>query len=393
MRFSSRKAQQVLAQDRGDNGLPVSREAGKRAPLILLATFLLLLAMAALGSTLDADPYRSASIDFNAMAAGNVLVLTDLAESAAANAKLHWALEGSEPPDVGMYGYHTVRYFGADADPGQSIFNYYFEHISLIEVRDLLRLQAAAGALPRKEILVQLSHPAIGPHLTARYNGALPTWFLARAIVGGSPKIRDVAALVGARVSGALDWKAILYASFVAVAKCQNKYGIADVSQPSAAGSYTAVQFTQYPWLAALTGALAAKLNSFCADRRLIGWSGDGSSYPRLAPVDDVAAPAFAALDRWSPHDIAAEEDLVLEIAGIAERAGARAVFFVPPQRGTFIDRGGNRLYDRMLSDLPVCVLDYRRNWESEWMVNAGHPGTEFYRVLMADADNRCSGR
>lgn len=383
----------MLAQDREHIGLPSSREADKRAPLISLATFSLLLAMVALGSTLDADPYLSALIDFNAMDAGNVVVLTDLAESAAANAKLHWALEGSEPPDVGMYGYHTVRYFGADADPGQSLFNYYFEHISLVEVRDLLRQQAAAGTLPRKEILVQLSHPAVGPHLTARYNGALPTWFLARAIVRGAPKIGDVAALVGARVSGALDWKAILYASFVAVAKCQNKYGIADVSQPPAASSYTAFHLTQYPSLAALTGGLTAKLNWFCADRRLIGWSGDGSSYPRPAPGNDVAAPAFAALDRWSPHDIAAEEHLALDIAGIAERAGARAVFFVPPQRGAFTDRGGNRLYDRMLADLPVCVLDYRRNWQSDWMVNAAHPGTEFYRVLMADADYRCSGR
>jgi hypothetical protein len=332
---------------------------------------------------------REPPFDFLAMDPGEFVALAGLNRKQEGGLKIGFA-ETYAPPEIGLFGNHIVRYFGADAfgRPGDAelFFNYSYANLTLPETRQLLSHLEKLDRLPERLILVSVTPP----------NADNGHFIIDRGFEGFSDLVmEDVGAgPVGATLAA---WHALLtelHAVFnyntlalsLASSQAEERVGSEESCASGEDSDRARTWIDRLPWTV----------------RRVVEWYRPDPCWYQ----DDYAilrdgritsseggAPPLINQDPLDPEDrglhAGDEAAIVRDLRAIDEigrRSGAPVVFLVTPVYET--DRSDspvNRVLDRALERAPELVVIDDRGLHSDpsLFVDGIHPSARYYRGLV----------
>lgn len=374
----------------------------RRRAIVFLLTCAFLLSTVFVITGLRPVYYDENPVDFAAMRADEYALTSGLSDDGIPRIKLAY-LDQAPPPRVALFGHHIVRSMSRDAFPFDAdtayFFNYYFTHVSLPEVRDMLRYQERTGRLPKELALVYVSHPYIGLQMLTDYRWVLPLEFYLNSISGpdsiSMEKIRFVWDRYLARMQFRLDWKHAAYALITTVLQggCQ-KFGIYRGDE--------GIRSIELPgWITGLKGfGLGSLVNRFahvykqdCQAERIRGLRGDGSFFGpytkhKMASFDAVPADMGA----WSSESVERIRKIAKEIHEIGRRNDLTIAFFIPPLLRKYFPHAGHEHFDELTSLLRadgILVFDHRRLLDTDYFLDDEHVSDRYFRLLIDDLDAR----
>ena len=325
------------------------------------------------------DYYKDHPVDFAAMGPNDYIVTAGMDDTGIPRIKQAY-FESAPPPRIGLYGHHIVQEMSLKAFPFDAdvsyFFNYYVQHISLLETLDLLRFQEEKGKLPASLALIYISHPYYGLSLLTEYRWSMPfQFYLNSAFKFDSlsvQKFRFIWEGYISRLQFRLDWKHLAYGLFnIALGDGCQKYGMYKIGEtPRSIEPPTWIDGLRRLGLGTLVGRFEAVYSQDCGVRRVQGLRGlkqDGTFYGPYEEYPwrgwDVAPPYVG---KWKSEDVQSLHKIVRQIQEIGERNDLDIVFFIPPRLGTYFPNAGHEHFDQVVSLMRadgMVVLDTRRTF------------------------------
>lgn len=339
-----------------------------------------------------APDYRRHEIDMSTMSDTQLILETGLNRADVAAIKLGH-VERSSPYDVLLLGNHQFKYFGESAFGEGSVrprfFNLWYANLSISELADLAEFLADQGKLPRRLLLLQITSPNNdnGMYIVGSNGELLPD---IREFAGEMAdrsvfeQVRDEFSNVVDRVKRMVDYATLVH-SVLGRTQLDRLIDTVDCNPNELVG-----QRDTHGIGTLMSGLLGGDGVDQCNPATWINAFGrDGARLDKYVVADPTldANPLDPQGAYLSVADIPELTADMRRIHVAADRAGATAVFIVPPVYESDRQSTVDQVLDLVLENTPeLNVIDHRfMRHPPTLFVTYDHPSSEYFHALTKD--------
>lgn len=346
---------------------------------------------------LNPNYYETNKINFRTMSESDVVITGSLSDEEIARIKLDYFLVWQRPKWA-MFGHHIIRGMGVKSFPDTvsryDFFNGWFDHISLREIRNLLKQLDKNNTLPSEGLLIHISHPYVGAGMSANFRWAMPPdFYLNTSLNDGAAIFSQAKYIFGqylSRIQQRLDWKHAAYSVIRASMSDCSKYGIRKIKSDN-----DAITVSMPDWIKGLSklglGWAVEKFSRVykgdCEFKDVVGLKYDGSFLGDTSHITEFDAEVPVARRKsWTPKVMEEIYEIIRDIVHVGRKNNLKVIFFIPPRGQKYYAHAGHEKMDTLVKKMKqegILVIGDHRKTNPEFFFDGRHLNNRYFNDLL----------